>query len=239
MALIRSCSNLVRIFLCVSMSYACLLTLISCTPEHNRPSPELEQPEEDYIYHRIKYQGETVAVISAWYTKSAKNWPEIVDSNPKMIPSKLRIGDLVRIPKRLVRRFQSLPQDFVVSFKSGVNQDSSKSNKSLPSPEESIDKASERADDFKVNQEDISADKEAGIKSKEKTDSRREEINSDVLVKETEPSAVLESKSVDQPIAEESSKKPEIENSNRPLEAPPANDENQKIRDQLMQELLQ
>jgi hypothetical protein len=198
------------------------LLLSSCSTPSPRPVP-VEEPEIEYAYHRIKYSGETVAIISAWYTKSAKNWPEIVDSNPKMVPSKLRIGDIVKIPKRLMRRNSSLPQDFVTSFSSGVNKDSSKGTNS-DSAQVAVVSPSET---------ESSVENE----SRERTTT---ETSSDYTV----PDNVEPDSSINKP---EASDLPSTDNNKADFgseldsSAPPAppvspgNDENQKIREELLQ----
>lgn len=193
-----------------------LFLLSSCSSSRPVSAPPPVEDEEDYIYHRIKYSGETVAVISAWYTKSAKNWPEIVDANPKMVPSKLRLGDLVRIPKRLVRRFSSLPQDFVASFRSGVNKDSSSSQPAVADP--SGDSSAAADNGWTTNP---TAESNPMGEGKVVTEPQAEAPGAPARndIGKGEPSAATAPSPV-------------------PVD-PAAEAENQKIREQLMQELLQ
>lgn len=202
------------------------LILTSCSAPKSNPAPAPE-PEEEFAYHKIKYSGETVAVISAWYTKSAKNWPEIVDANPKMVPSKLRIGDYVRIPKRLISRNSSLPQDFVASFKSGVNKDSSKGEIVKPTDESPTSSNTE------------SPMEDAPYNSKEPT-TKMPSVDSSDYVMPNEPSSVeMEPAGVPDSKPMDTSAPDLLSESAAPSAPEPANDENQKIREQLMQELLQ
>jgi len=247
MVLFRSIS---RFALFIPLVACSLFSLSSCTPSNSQPAPTSDKTEEEYIYHRIKYSGETVAVISAWYTKSSKNWPEIVDANPKMIPSRLRIGDLVRIPKRLVKRFSSLPADFVSSFKSGVNQDTSKGGTLSPSTESpsgsKIDNGKDSTNDNgSVNEKSKDADNSGdSYNYRESTDTTKDSSGTSKEVEEEKK--VDDSPGYGMQASDDSTSGPDTVEvktpdvgSKAPEAAPPMNDENQKVRDQLMQELLQ
>ena len=153
-----------------------------------------------------------------------------------MVPSRLRIGDLVRIPKRLVRRFNSMPQDFVASFRSGVNQDSSKNGSTESSAQEDRNAnrnqgmESDHTSDRMVEQNDAVVEDQAPTKYKEPDRNREEDFGSKNEPTQTETG-------VGNQIEDAPSKNTEPEV--KPADAPPANDENKKVRDQLMQELLQ
>lgn len=83
--------------------------LISCSPRQaNTP---IQQPE--YIEHTITHSGETLGLISAWYTGSSANWPTIANANPGLQVKNLRMGDTVRIPKEMARRNEPLPAEFI------------------------------------------------------------------------------------------------------------------------------
>lgn len=211
-------------------------TFTACS-NRSAPPPPADEPEEDYIYHRIKYSGETVAVISAWYTRSAKNWPEIVDANPKLVPSKLRIGDLVRIPKRLVRRFSSLPQDFVSSFRSGVNKDSS-----ATTPESST------ANDFTTGSDTVPSGTDTEPSGTDTVPSGTDSTVTDSPYANENPASDFNhgtqpSETAPEVVPETNTgaleNKPEAPGTGATSSAPANDAENQKIRDQLMQELLQ
>lgn len=205
-----------------------IFLLSSCTAPQAGLSPNVSPSEEKYVYHRIKYSGETVAVISAWYTKSAKNWPEIVDANPKMVPSKLRLGDIVRIPKNIVKRSGPLPSEFVTSFKNGVNKDTSKSGLAA-SPEISATPISKEAlgsdSGLKIREMESVAKEEKGRVPALEVE-KKEQIMRDA-------SSVVESK-----LPKEKELLPAV-NFDAGTASGGMAEENQKIRDQLMQELLQ
>jgi hypothetical protein len=41
--------------------------------------------------------GETLASIARWYTGSEGKWHEIAEDNPKLSPSSIRPGDIVKV----------------------------------------------------------------------------------------------------------------------------------------------
>jgi hypothetical protein len=65
------------------------------------------------IEHIIRYPGENLGLVSAWYTGKASNWEAIADANPGLDPNRLRVGDLIIIPAELVIRSQELPAERV------------------------------------------------------------------------------------------------------------------------------
>ncbi|NOQ46040.1 MAG: hypothetical protein GQ559_05130 [Desulfobulbaceae bacterium] len=63
--------------------------------------------------HTIRWRGETLAVISTWYTGTQKNWKTIVESNPGLNSRQLLIGSIVLIPKDLMLRDDAMPYEFL------------------------------------------------------------------------------------------------------------------------------
>lgn len=68
------------------------------------------KPKRVDVVHRIRFRGETLEVISAWYTGSRRLWPVIVERNPGLNPRRLRVGSSIKIPGELVMRTQPLPR---------------------------------------------------------------------------------------------------------------------------------
>lgn len=56
------------------------------------------QPQ-DYYYHTVSREGETLSAISRWYTGSSTNWEFLLKHNPGLDPQRLRLGDRVGIPR--------------------------------------------------------------------------------------------------------------------------------------------
>jgi len=80
------------------------------------------QPGQRSFVHTVKWPGETLAIISLWYTGSEKNAEELADNNPNINPGQLIIGDRIFIPNNMLMRRDSMTEEFV--------------EKSLPKPEE-------------------------------------------------------------------------------------------------------
>jgi hypothetical protein len=91
-----------KIFLFISIS----VFAFGCAPQD---STEFEDAGSGYLMHVVSYQGETLGLISKWYTGSSANWKRILNANPALKPTRMRIGDNIRIPRYLVRRHEALP----------------------------------------------------------------------------------------------------------------------------------
>ncbi|MCB0332832.1 MAG: ankyrin repeat domain-containing protein [Bdellovibrionales bacterium] len=63
--------------------------------------------------HTIQFQGETLGLISKWYTGTSGNWQAIAAHNPTVEVTKLRVGDVIHIPQEMVIRQEPLSQTFI------------------------------------------------------------------------------------------------------------------------------
>lgn len=52
--------------------------------------------EAEFIFHKVM-PGETLSSIAKWYTGSESMWHEIAVDNPKLSPSTLKPGDIVKV----------------------------------------------------------------------------------------------------------------------------------------------
>jgi len=68
------------------------------------------------IFHTVQYPGETLGIISAWYTGTPKNWKVLRDQNSEIDYRRLQIGDEVYIPSELIKRRRPLTPVFVTSL---------------------------------------------------------------------------------------------------------------------------
>ncbi len=76
-----------------------------CAPQKQttRPSQRpMNEPQPSYLEHTITFSGETLADIAAWYTGKATNWQAIRDANPSVRPDRLRLGQMILVPRTLV-----------------------------------------------------------------------------------------------------------------------------------------
>ena len=82
-------------------------SLVACSPQKSLPPPM-------YV-HTVSVQGETLGLISDWYTGSSQNWRTIADNNPGLNPNRLRLGDQVMIPESMTTRTEPLTRKYVES----------------------------------------------------------------------------------------------------------------------------
>ena len=93
------------------------------------------KPSSSYYYHKVKYPGESLSIITKWYTGDVKNWRSVAKVNPKLNPNRITVGDKIRIPNKLLRTQKPMPRSFVVA--------STKRKKSKPSTTSPDDKEPE------------------------------------------------------------------------------------------------
>jgi len=81
-----------------------LAVLAACSNQASPPpsQPQPPAPDMSYIEHTISYSGETLAEVSAWYTGKGSNWTAIRDANPSIRPDRLRLGQVILIPRSIV-----------------------------------------------------------------------------------------------------------------------------------------
>ena len=65
-----------------------------------------------YYKHTICWPGETLSLISKWYTGKYTNWKKIVNHNPEIDPRRIKIGQKIYIPDNMLRTRKALSQKF-------------------------------------------------------------------------------------------------------------------------------
>lgn len=83
------------------------LFAVACS---SRPQPAPVVAEPKYLVHEVKYSGETLGLIAAWYTGKTGNWPLIEAANPGLKPTRIRLGDLIQVPEELVVKSDPMPK---------------------------------------------------------------------------------------------------------------------------------
>ena len=63
-------------------------------------------------FQHIVQSGETLGMIADWYTGKASNWTLIVDSNPGLRPERLRPGQIVLIPRKILIKDTPIPKGY-------------------------------------------------------------------------------------------------------------------------------
>ena len=57
---------------------------------------------EPSLTHTVRYSGETLGVISSWYTGTPRFWRDIKAANPRLDERRIRLGQEIQVPLRLV-----------------------------------------------------------------------------------------------------------------------------------------
>lgn len=90
------------------------VSLVSCMDSGAaKKTPPPEPPRPQYLDHIVQYQGETLGLISSWYTGRMDNWKRIQEANPGLRPQAIRLGQMIRIPQELVIEQRALPATLV------------------------------------------------------------------------------------------------------------------------------
>ena len=88
----------------------------SVPPPHDRPVgaqlPAPVTPDPDYV-HVVRWRGETLSSIAAWYTPSWQNWEALARANPEIDPDFIEIDDRIRIPQSLLKTRETMPSEFL------------------------------------------------------------------------------------------------------------------------------
>ncbi|MBP2686283.1 MAG: hypothetical protein H6Q81_1188 [Deltaproteobacteria bacterium] len=73
-------------------------------------------PSVSYYTHIVKWSGESVSIIAAWYTGDLQNWKILAQANPSLNPNLIYPGIKVLVPENLMKTHNPMPKDFVDSF---------------------------------------------------------------------------------------------------------------------------
>jgi hypothetical protein len=71
--------------------------------------------KDTYYVHTVRWPGETLSIISKWYTGSGDDWKILAQINSGLDPDRIHIGETIRIPESMMERKTPLPQEFVRS----------------------------------------------------------------------------------------------------------------------------
>lgn len=63
--------------------------------------------------HVVRWSGETLVTMARWYTGQDGNWRSIAKVNPGLDPTRINIGDKIRIPSELLKTHRPLPKTAV------------------------------------------------------------------------------------------------------------------------------
>ena len=107
------------------------LRKVPTRPQANKPKPPPAAPKElkeddlastvkestsGDLIHRVTFQGESLRLISNWYTGDIDNTGRIARINGIENPDLLRVGETVRIPRYLLKTTKPMPQNEIKRF---------------------------------------------------------------------------------------------------------------------------
>jgi hypothetical protein len=69
-----------------------------------------------YFVHTVKYQGETVSIIAAWYLGDKMRFDVLAAANPEINPTLIRVGMKIKIPENVMKTREPMTREFVESF---------------------------------------------------------------------------------------------------------------------------
>jgi len=120
-----------------SVQEAALSSVAPAPAQQKGPSPPQvkagPKPRETHIAHTVKWSGETLSIISLWYTGDQGNWKAIAQTNPNLNPNRIYVGNEILIPAVLLKTQNSLPREFVDRFYSKAKKEKPKP---IPHPEQ-------------------------------------------------------------------------------------------------------
>ena len=73
---------------------------------------------EDYYKHTVHWPGESLSLIASWYTGTHKNWRKLAKVNPRLNPNRIKGGNVIRIPRSMLKTRVPLPQKVAAKYTS-------------------------------------------------------------------------------------------------------------------------
>jgi len=121
-----------------------LVTVVSPTqekiPNSAEPEPMQKMPPPAKkevptpLVHVVRWEGETLTLISLWYTGSANNWKAVAKLNPGLDPRHIFIGQEILIPQELLNKQEKMPRRFIPA--SDTHGKTPPPSRKAPSPSE-------------------------------------------------------------------------------------------------------
>ena len=69
-----------------------------------------------YFMHTVRYTGETVSIIAAWYLGDKMRYDVLATANPEINPERIRMGMRIKIPENVMKTHEAMPKEFVDGF---------------------------------------------------------------------------------------------------------------------------
>ncbi|MCB0338029.1 MAG: LysM peptidoglycan-binding domain-containing protein [Bdellovibrionales bacterium] len=87
-------------FRVVTALISLIFTLSGCSLLHRDKEPP------SYLTHTVQCPGESLSIISLWYTGDISRWPELLAHNPHIDLKRMRLGTKVQIPMEIVQQYK-------------------------------------------------------------------------------------------------------------------------------------
>ncbi len=100
------------------------------------PQQRQEQPAPSNYVHTVRWPGETLSIIAAWYTGSIDTWKEVAAANPDINPDRIFVGNKILIPDNLIKTKEPMPQDFLWNFIAKPKKETAPSKPTAPPKKE-------------------------------------------------------------------------------------------------------
>lgn len=84
--------------------------------------------------HKVKWPGESLSVISKWYTGKLNHWKALAKANPKLKPHRIFVGLRIFIPKYLLKTRKPMPRSFLAKYTSRPKKKASPPKRSATKP---------------------------------------------------------------------------------------------------------
>ena len=109
-----------------------------------KPAEPVNRPP---FIHTVKYSGETLSIISEWYTGDVDNWEIIADANPSIDYNNMTPGSRIYIPANLLKTTKPLTEEYIAAYVQ-KNKPKVKEEKQKPAPK--IETPPKKKDDFEL-----------------------------------------------------------------------------------------
>jgi LysM domain-containing protein len=69
-----------------------------------------------FFVHTVKFSGETVSIIAAWYLGDKMRFDVLTAANPDINPTLIKVGMKIKIPESAMKKHEAMTKEFVDSF---------------------------------------------------------------------------------------------------------------------------
>jgi hypothetical protein len=66
--------------------------------------------------HTVRWPGESMSLVARWYTGASKNWRKLAKANPRINPNRIKKGNVIVIPTKMLKTREPLPQKIAARY---------------------------------------------------------------------------------------------------------------------------